>query len=149
MNFMEEALIEAQKAASMGEVPVGAVIVKDNVIIGRGFNKKETLNSVIAHAEIMAIQEACKNLNNWRLNGCEMYVTLEPCPMCAGAILQSRISKIHIGAKEFKSGACGSAINLMYDDNLNKFLDIDWQQDDRCFNILKEFFKKRREDKKK
>ena len=149
MNFMDEALMEAQKAFDMGEVPVGAVIVKDNKIIGRGFNKKEILNSVVAHAEIMAIEDASRNLNNWRLNDCIMYVTLEPCPMCAGAILQSRISKIYIGANEFKSGACGSAINLMYDDNLNKFLDVHWEHDERCFQILKDFFRERRQAKKK
>ena len=104
------ALEEAEKAREKGEVPVGAVIVKDGEIIARAHNLKETLKDPTAHAEILAIREACNKLNNWRLNGCEMYVTLEPCPMCAGAILQSRLSKIYIGTFDDTTGAAGSVV---------------------------------------
>ena len=97
MNYMEIALEEAKKAYSKGEVPIGAVIVKNGEIIARSHNLKETLKSAIAHAEILAIEEASKRIGDWRLNGAEMYVTLEPCSMCASAIAQSRISKLHIG----------------------------------------------------
>lgn len=144
IDYMKEALVEAEKAAEAGEIPVGAVIVKDGEIIGRAFNMKETMKCVTAHAEILAIQQASDTLDNWRLNGCEMYVTLEPCPMCAGAILQSRISRLHIGAPQDKTGAFGSAASFGYDENLNKFLDISWEMDERCLKILRDFFKKRR-----
>ena len=102
------ALEEAEKAREKGEVPVGAVIVKNGEIIAWAHNLKETLKDPTAHAEILAIREACNKLNNWRLHGCEMYVTLEPCPMCAGAILQSRLSKIYIGTFDDTTGAAGS-----------------------------------------
>lgn len=111
-DFMSEALNEAKKAQNMNEVPVGAVIVKDNRIIGSGYNMTEILKDPTAHAEIIAIKNACNFINNWRLTGCELYVTLEPCPMCAGAILQSRISKVYIGTFDPRFGACGSIVNL-------------------------------------
>src|SRR3712207_1447119 len=106
-DFMLEALNEAIKANEIKEVPVGAVVVKDGIVIGRGYNKTEMLKDPTAHAEVIAIKDACMNLNNWRLNGCELYVTLEPCPMCAGLILQSRIKSIHIGTFDPRLGACG------------------------------------------
>lgn len=111
------ALEEAEKAREKGEVPVGAVIVKDGEIIARAHNLKETLKDPTAHAEILAIREACNKLNNWRLHGCEMYVTLEPCPMCAGAILQSRLSKIYIGTFDDTTGAAGSVVNILQNHN--------------------------------
>lgn len=141
---MNEALKEAYKALDLNEVPVGAVIVKDGVIIARAHNLRESLQSPIAHAEILVLEQASKILGNWRLTGCELYVTLEPCPMCTGAILQSRISKLHIGTFDQSSGACGSVINLAQNDNLNYFLQVDWCYDERCSQILSDFFRKKR-----
>ena len=140
MDYMEIALEEAKKAYSKGEVPVGAVIVKDGEIIARAHNLKETLKSAIAHAEILAIEEASKIIGDWRLNGAEMYVTLEPCPMCAGAILQSRISRIYIGTFNKDMGACGSVVNLVDNRSLNSFVNVIWTYDERCSDILKKFF---------
>ena len=138
------ALEEAEKAREKGEVPVGAVIVKNGEIIARAHNLKETLKDPTAHAEILAIREACNKLNNWRLHGCEMYVTLEPCPMCAGAILQSRLSKIYIGTFDDTTGAAGSVVNILQNHNLNHFLEVVWENDEKCSKILTEFFKDRR-----
>ena len=138
------ALEEAEKAREKGEVPVGAVIVKDGEIIARAHNLKETLKDPTAHAEILAIREACNKLNNWRLHGCEMYVTLEPCPMCAGAILQSRLSKIYIGTFDDTTGAAGSVVNILQKHNLNYFLEVVWENDEKCSKILTKFFKDRR-----
>lgn len=138
------ALEEAEKAREKGEVPVGAVIVKNGEIIAKAHNLKESLNDPTAHAEILAIREACNKLNNWRLNGCEMYVTLEPCPMCAGAILQSRLSKIYIGTFDDTTGAAGSVVNILQNHNLNHFLEVVWENDEKCSKILTEFFKDRR-----
>ncbi len=111
-KFMKEALKCAKKAEKIGEVPIGAVIVKDDKIISTGYNLREKRHSTTAHAEIIAIERACKKLNDWRLDGCEIYVTLEPCPMCAGAILNSRISRVIYASRDEKMGACGSAFNL-------------------------------------
>ena len=138
------ALEEAEKAREKGEVPVGAVIVKNGEIIAKAHNLKESLNDPTAHAEILAIIEACNKLNNWRLHGCEMYVTLEPCPMCAGAILQSRLSKIYIGTFDDTTGAAGSVVNILQNHNLNHFLEVVWENDEKCSKILTEFFKDRR-----
>ena len=123
--FMKEALKEAEKAYKKLEVPVGAVIVKDDKIIARAHNKKEEKNSPIMHAEIIAIEKACKRINNWRLTGCKMYVTLEPCPMCAGALVNSRIDKIYIGAKDPKTGACGSKLNLLQECEFDTIFEIE------------------------
>ena len=109
-RFMKEAIKQAQKAQQIDEVPIGCVIVKEGKIIARGYNKREVLQQSIAHAEIIAIQKACKKLRTWRLEGCELYVTLEPCPMCAGAILQSRIEKVIYGASDPKGGSCACTI---------------------------------------
>ena len=107
-KFMKEAIKEAKKAYEKEEVPVGAVIVKDGKIIARAHNLKETKIDTTCHAEILAIKKASKKLNSWRLENCEMYVTLEPCSMCAGALIQSRIKKVYIGTMDYKTGACGS-----------------------------------------
>lgn len=147
MNYMDLALEEANKALKKGEVPIGAVIVKGGKVIGRGHNLKETNKDPIAHAEIIAIKDACKNLDTWRLNGCEIYVTLEPCPMCASAIVQSRISKIYIGTFNKELGACGSIINLVDNISLNCFANTIWTYDDRCSDILQRFFQNRRREK--
>lgn len=144
MDYMQIALEQAEIAFKYGEVPVGAVIVKDNKIIGLGHNSKEKSKDVTKHAEINAIREASKSLNDWRLNGCDMYVTLEPCPMCAGAILQSRISRLFIGTFNKDMGACGSIINLIDNRKLNSFVNTIWTYDLRCSTILENFFIKKR-----
>ena len=145
IKFMKEALKEAQKAYDKKEIPVGAVIVKDNKIIARAHNVKEEKNDTTKHAEIIAIQKASKKLNAWRLTGCEMYVTLEPCSMCAGALIQSRISKVYIGTMDYKTGACGSVLNLLKDYEFNHKVEMekDILQED-CEKILKDFFKELR-----
>lgn len=148
--FMREALKEAKKAYLKNEVPVGAVIVKNNEIIARGHNVKETKKDTTKHAEIIAIQKASKKLNSWRLENCEMYVTLEPCSMCAGALIQSRIKKVYIGTMDYKTGACGSVLNLLKDFKFNHIVEVEngvMQQE--CEEILKNFFKELRKSKKK
>lgn len=146
---MKEALNEATLAKEKGEVPVGAVIVKDGQIIARAHNLKEENKSPLCHAEIIAIHKATEAMGDWRLNGCSMYVTLEPCPMCAGAILQSRISEINIGTFDPTAGACGSVINIMENPFLNPSIKVNWLYDDECSEILSEFFKRRRNEIKK
>lgn len=146
-KFMEEALKEADISLMMNEVPVGAVIVKDEKIISRGHNLRETLKDPSAHAEMIAIRKACAEVGDWRLNGCELYVTLEPCPMCAGAILQSRISRVFIGTFDPEAGACGSVVNVVQNDNLHGAADVRWIYDERCSRILEDFFKSRRKNK--
>ena len=111
-RFLREALRLADEAAEAGEIPVGCVIVKDGEIIGRGRNRREEARSALAHAEIIAIDEACRTIGDWRLDNCGLYVTLEPCPMCAGAILNARLGWVCFGAREEKSGSCGSVIDL-------------------------------------
>ncbi len=148
-KFMKEALKEAKKASDKLEVPVGAVIVKDDKIIARAHNLKETKFDTTKHAEILAIQKASKKLNSWRLLDCEMYVTLEPCSMCTGALINSRIKKVYIGANDEKTGAVGSVFNLLEDYTFNHKVEIEKGiLKDECESILKEFFKKLRESKK-
>lgn len=115
-RFLQEALKLADEAAAAGEIPVGCVIVKNGTIIGRGRNRREEAKSALAHAEIIAIEEACRTLGDWRLENCGLYVTLEPCPMCAGAILNARLGWVCFGAREEKSGSCGSVIDLFAED---------------------------------
>ena len=110
--FMREALALAETAAAAGEVPVGAVIVRDGRIIARGYNRREAGQNAAAHAELSAIEAACQTVGGWRLHGCTLYVTLEPCPMCAGAIINARLDRVVYGAKDEKAGACGSVVNL-------------------------------------
>lgn len=148
-KYMREALKEALKAYNKEEVPVGAVIVKDSIIISRGYNSKEEKNNTIKHAEIIAIEKASKKLKNWRLEDCEMYVTLEPCPMCAGAIINSRIKKVYIGTLDEKTGACKSVLNL-FEYPFNHKVEVEYgilKEDSE--KILKKFFKELREKKKK
>lgn len=142
--FMDKALEEAKIAEKLKEVPVGAVIVKDNKIISAAHNLREILKDPTAHAEILAIKKASEVLNDWRLCGCEMYVTLEPCPMCAGAIVQSRIKKLYIGTFDPVSGCCGSVVNIVQNQGLNSMIDVIWMYNEECSNILKEFFKEKR-----
>ncbi len=147
--FMREALKEAKKAYNKLEIPVGAVIVKDGEIIARAHNIKEEKKDTTKHAEILAIQKASKKLETWRLNDCEMYVTLEPCPMCAGALIQSRIKKVYIGTMDEKTGACGSVLNLLEDFKFNHKVEVEKGiLKEECEKILKEFFIKLREYKK-
>ncbi len=148
-KYMKEALKEAKKAYEKLEVPVGVVIVKDNKIIARAHNLKETKKDTTNHAEILAIQKASKKLGAWRLNDCEMYVTLEPCSMCAGAIINSRIKKIYIGALDEKTGAAGSVLNLFEDYKFNHKVEVEKGiLKEECENILKSFFKELRKIKK-
>ena len=148
-KFMNEALKEAQKAYNKLEVPVGAVIVKDGKIIARAYNQKEYKNDTTNHAEILAIKKASKKLKSWRLLDCEMYVTLEPCSMCAGALIQSRIKKVYIGAMDAKTGACGSVLNLLNDYKFNHNVEVEFDVlKDDCEKLLKKFFKELREYKK-
>ena len=143
-DFINEALKEAKRSLLLHEVPVGVVIVKDNKVIARAHNLRETLQDATAHAEVLVIKKACEVLGSWRLTGCDMYVTLEPCPMCAGAILQSRISKLYIGAFDPRTGSCGSVINLLQNDALNHWIEINWLYNDECSNLLTSFFKDKR-----
>lgn len=147
--YMNEALKEAKKAYDKLEIPVGAVIVKDGKIIARGYNVKEGKKDSSKHAEIIAIQKASKKLNAWRLNDCDMYVTLEPCPMCAGAIIQARIKKLYIGTMDKKTGACGSVLNLLEDYTFNHKVEVETQVlQEECEQMLKQFFKELRKLKK-
>ena len=144
-KFMKEALKEAQKAFDKDEVPVGAVIVKDNKIIARAHNTKELKHDATGHAEILAIQKACKKLGAWRLQDCDMYVTLEPCSMCTGALINARIRKLYIGTQDDKTGACGSVLNLL-DYKFNHKIEVEkYILKSECETILKTFFKKLRE----
>ena len=146
---MIEALKEAKKAYKKLEVPVGAVIVKNGEIIARAHNVKETKKDTTKHAEIMAIQRASKKIDAWRLEDCEMYVTLEPCTMCAGAIINSRIKKVYIGTKDPKTGACGSILNLFEDYKFNHKVEyVIGIMQQECEKILKDFFKDLRKLKK-
>ena len=147
-KFMKEALKEAKRAYEKEEIPVGAVIVKDNKIIARAYNQKEEKRDTTKHAEIIAIQKASKKLDSWRLQDCEMYVTLEPCSMCAGAIIQARIKKIYIGTMDEKTGACGSVLNLLEDYKFNHKVEIEKDiLKPECEEIIKQFFKELRKSK--
>lgn len=143
-DYIKLALEEAQKAYVKGEVPVGAVIVLNSQIIAKAHNLKETQKDASAHAEILAIRQACKVLDNWRLQNCEMYVTLEPCPMCAGAIAAARIRKLHIGTFDPSIGACGSVVNILQNEYLRYNIDIDWLYSESCSQLVTDFFKLRR-----
>ena len=148
-KFMKEALKEAKKAYDKLEVPVGAVIVKDGKIIARAHNLKETKYDTTKHAEILAIQKASKKLETWRLLDCEMYVTLEPCSMCAGALINSRIKKIYIGTMDEKTGAAGSVLNLFGDYTFNHKVELEKGiMKEECESLLKDFFKMLRKIKK-
>ena len=147
--YMKKALIEAKKAFDKDEVPIGAIIVKDGKIIAKAHNCKEIKKDTTMHAELIAIKKASKKLNSWRLTDCEMYTTLEPCPMCAGAIINSRIKKVYIGAKDEKSGAAGSVLNLFKDYKFNHLVEVEQGiLEEDCKKILQDFFKYLREMKK-
>lgn len=141
LEYMNLALKEAEKALKIEEVPVGVIIVRDGLIIAKAHNKKVKSKSVLDHAEIIALMKATKKLNDWRLDGCDMYVTLEPCPMCASAIQQSRIKKVYIGTKSnFKTN--GEIMANIFDNNeFYHHVDYEYVNDYRCEKILKDFFK--------
>ena len=142
---MRAALAEAKKAKAIDEVPVGAVIVYNNQIIARGHNTREKDQSVLGHAEINAIKKASKKIGSWRLEDCDMYVTLEPCSMCSGAIIQSRIKNLYYGAKDPKTGACGSVLNL-FERPFNHRVNVyDGIHEEECSRIIKDFFKELRQ----
>ena len=144
-KWMKQAIKQAKMAATKDEVPIGCVIVKDDKIIARAYNKREMNQQSIAHAEILAIQKACKKLNSWRLEGCTLYVTLEPCPMCAGAIIQSRIEHVVYGAYDPKGGCVGSCTNLFETKGFNHYPSYtSGILEEECSSLLKEFFKQKR-----
>lgn len=147
--YMQQALAEAQKAAALGEVPIGAVIVYNDEIIARAHNLRETTQNALTHAESMAIQEACKKIGSWRLEETTLYVTLEPCPMCAGAILQSRVPRVVYGARDIKAGCVDSLYRLLNDPRFNHECDVtEGVLADECGQILTDFFRALRERKK-
>lgn len=149
-KYMKAAIREAQKAWALGEVPIGCVIVHEDRIIGRGYNRRMVDKNVLAHAEITAIRKACRKIGDWRLEDCTMYVTLEPCPMCAGAIVQARIPRVFIGTMNPKAGCAGSLLNLLQFPAFNHQVEIETGiLQEECAAILSGFFKEMREKKKK
>lgn len=149
IKYMREAIKQAKKAACIGEVPIGCVIVLDGKIIARGYNQRNIEGSTLAHAELIAIKKAGKKLGDWRLEGCTMYVTLEPCPMCAGAVVQARIPRVVIGAMNPKAGCAGSIIDMFqvrgFNHQVEKRAGVLGEE---CSNIMTSFFKDLREKKK-
>ena len=144
-HFMKIALKEAEKAREIDEVPIGAVIVKDNKVIAKGHNLRESKKDPLGHAELVAIRKAAKKLNDWQLVGCDLYVTIEPCIMCAGAIYQSRINRVIYGADDIKGGGFGSSINVLDAKNINHTPEvIKGVMKDECSQIIKEYFKSKR-----
>ncbi|MGI6538232.1 MAG: tRNA adenosine(34) deaminase TadA [Caldicoprobacterales bacterium] len=143
--FMKEALEEAKKAYELDEVPIGAVVVKDGKIIGRGHNSRERKQDPTLHAEIIAIRQAAAELGSWRLTDCELYVTIEPCPMCAGAILQSRIPRVIYGARDPKAGCAGSLYNLLEDSRFNHRAEVvEGVLEEECAEIIRGYFRQKR-----
>lgn len=141
-KYMEEAIKQAKKAYKIGEVPIGCIIVNNNKIIARAYNKRNLKKNTLAHAEIIAIHKASKVLGDWRLEGCTMYVTVEPCQMCSGAIVQSRMDKVVIGTMNKKAGCAGSIINLLQMDEFNHKVDIETGVlEEKCSGIMKDFFR--------
>ena len=140
-KFMKQALLQAKKAKELGEVPIGCVIVQDGKVIGRGYNRRNTDKSTLSHAEITAIRKASKKLNDWRLENCTLYVTLEPCQMCAGAIVQARVKEVVIGAMNPKAGCAGSILNLFTMKQFNHQVQTTYGVcEAECSQILKQFF---------
>lgn len=147
---MREALIEAEKSFELNEVPVGCVIVHNGIVIGRGFNLKETMKDATYHAEIIALQNAQESLNHWWLEDCDVYVTLEPCAMCAGAMLNSRIRKLYVGARDLRMGAVGSAIDLSNVEGFNHQFKVEFGiLELECSQLISKFFKNLRNKKRR
>ena len=147
--FMSEALKEAEKSLDKAEIPIGCVIVKDGAVIGRGHNAREELNQAIMHAEVMAIQEANRTVGNWRLLDCTLFVTIEPCVMCSGAIGLARIPKVIYGASNQKFGGAGSLYDILRDERLNHRVEVETGvMEEECAKIMQDFFRQSRERKK-
>ena len=141
-KYMREAIRQAKKAAAINEVPIGCVIVYEEKIIARGYNRRIIDKNVLAHAEISAIRKACKKMGDWRLEGCTMYVTLEPCPMCAGAIVQARIPKVFMGCMNPKAGCAGSVLDMLHQPGFNHQVETETGiLGEECSGLLKSFFK--------
>lgn len=148
-QFMRIALEEAEKARQTGEVPIGAIIVLDGEVIGRGHNQRETTNDATTHAEMGAIRDANRTLENWRLEDAEMFVTLEPCPMCSGAIILSRIKKVYYGASDLKAGTAGTLMNLLQDTRFNHQAEVErGLLEEECKDTLQSFFRELRRKRK-
>ena len=145
--FMKEALALAEIAATQGDVPVGAVVVRAGEVIGRGYNRREIDGSATAHAEVLAIEEACRAVGSWRLNGCTLYVTLEPCPMCTGAVVNARLDRVVYGVKDAAAGCCGSVLNINRYPLSHAFSLTSGVCEEACAEILQRFFKERRKEK--
>ena len=144
---MDEALALAHRAEALGEIPVGAVVLKDGVIIGRGFNRREAEHDATAHAEMIAIRRACETLNSWRLTGCTLVVTLEPCPMCTGAILQSRIDRVIFGAFDAAAGCCGSLTALTEENFDHHPILYGGVKERECKKLMQDYFARLRHNK--
>ncbi|CAM4520632.1 tRNA(adenine34) deaminase [Paenibacillus endophyticus] len=145
-KWMQEAIVEAKKAEQIGEVPIGAIIVRNNEIIGRGYNLRETQFDPTAHAEMVAIRDACDRIGAWRLLDCTLYVTLEPCPMCAGAIVQSRVKRVVYGTADPKAGCAGTLMNLLQEPRFNHETELtSGILQPECALLLKQFFRRLRE----
>ena len=149
-KYMREAIRQARKAEALREVPIGCIIVFDGKIIGRGYNRRTVDKNVLAHAELTAIRKACKKIGDWRLEGCTLYVTLEPCPMCAGAIVQARIPRVVIGCMNPKAGCAGSVLDLFHEPGFNHQVEMETGLlGEECSQLLKKFFKELREEGRK
>lgn len=149
-DYMALALIEAQKAFELNEVPIGAIIVYKDQVIGKGYNRRNTDKNPLAHGEIIAIKQASEYIGDWRLEECTMYITLEPCPMCAGALVQSRLSTVVLGARNLKSGSGGTLLNILQEPTFNHQVEIiDDIMVDECKELLQSFFRQLREEKKR
>lgn len=148
-KYMKEAIRQAKKAYAIGEVPIGCVIVRDGKIISRGYNRRTIDKNTLAHAELAAIKKASKKLDDWRLEGCTMYVTLEPCQMCAGALVQSRIDRVVVGCMNPKAGCAGSILNLLQMPEFNHQVEMETGVlEEECSQMMKDFFRELRETKK-
>ena len=148
-KYMKEAIRQAKKAYAIGEVPIGCVIVRDGKIISRGYNRRTIDKNTLAHAELAAIKKASKTLDDWRLEGCTMYVTLEPCQMCAGALVQSRIDRVVVGCMNPKAGCAGSILNLLQMPEFNHQVELETGVlEEECSQMMKDFFRELRETKK-
>lgn len=149
-DYMQAALDEARKAASLGEIPIGAVVVRGGEIIAAAHNMREILRDATAHAEILAIREACARLKSWRLSDCTLYVTVEPCPMCSGAIVNGRVGRVVYGCPDIKAGGAESIFNIITNPNLNHRAEVvSGVCEEECAAVMKEFFRKRRAEKKR
>ena len=149
-KYMRTAIKQAEKAGTIGEVPIGCVIVYEDKIIARGYNRRTVDKNVLSHAEINAIRKACRKIGDWRLEGCTMYVTLEPCPMCAGAIVQARIPKVVIGCMNAKAGCAGSVLDMLHEEGFNHQVETETGVlGEECSQMMKDFFRELRVRNKK